>query len=84
MEEGEYSFDQGDYGRIQAIPDKPELTETLYCKALGYHPDARAYLGLGISNQKNGCYQDSADILTSGLSHFPDDEHLMICLDPRR
>jgi radical SAM superfamily enzyme YgiQ (UPF0313 family) len=74
------TFDQGDYARVGAIPDKPRLAEALYRRALGYHPDARAYLGLGILNQKAGRYQDSADILTSGLSHFPDDEHLMICL----
>jgi anaerobic magnesium-protoporphyrin IX monomethyl ester cyclase len=74
------TFDQGDYARVDAIPDKPRLAEALYRRALGYHPDARAYLGLGILNQKTGRYQDSADILTSGLSHFPDDEHLMICL----
>ena len=74
------TFDQGDYARVEAIPDKPRLAEALYRRALGYHPDARAYLGLGILNQKAGRYQDSADILTSGLSHFPDDEHLLMCL----
>ena len=74
------TFDQGDYARVEAIPDKPRLAEALYRRALGYHPDARAYLGLGLLNQKAGRYQDSADILTSGLSHFPDDEHLLMCL----
>ncbi|TFG43858.1 MAG: radical SAM protein [Syntrophobacterales bacterium] len=74
------TFDQGDFARVEAIPDKPRLAEDLYRRALGYHPDARAYLGLGILNQKAGRYPDSADILTSGLSHFPDDEHLSICL----
>jgi len=73
-------LDQGDFARVEAIPDKPRLAEGLYRRALGYHPDARAYLGLGILNQKAGRYPDSADILTSGLSHFPDDEHLSICL----
>jgi len=74
------TFDQGDYARVEAIPDKPRLAEALYRRALGYHPDARAYLGLGLLNQKAGRHQDSADILTSGLSHFPDDEHLLMCL----
>jgi radical SAM superfamily enzyme YgiQ (UPF0313 family) len=74
------TFDQGDFARVEAIPDKPRLAEDLYRRALGYHPDARAYLGLGILYQKAGRYPDSADILTSGLSHFPDDEHLSICL----
>jgi anaerobic magnesium-protoporphyrin IX monomethyl ester cyclase len=74
------TFDQGDYARVEAIPDKPRLAEALYRRALGYHPDARAYLGLGLLNQKAGRHQDSADILASGLSHFPDDEHLLMCL----
>jgi radical SAM superfamily enzyme YgiQ (UPF0313 family) len=74
------TFDQGDYAHVEAIPDKPQLAETLYRKALSYHPDSRAYLGLGILNQKSGRYQESADILASGLSHFPDDEHLVVCL----
>jgi tetratricopeptide (TPR) repeat protein len=74
------TFDQGDYARVAAIPDKPALAETLYRRALGYHPDARAYLGLGILYQKAGRHQDSADVLTSGLSHFPGDEQLQVCM----
>jgi tetratricopeptide (TPR) repeat protein len=74
------TFDQGDYARVETIPDKPRLAEALYRRALGYHRDARAYLGLGLLNQKAGRYQDSADILASGLSHFPGDEHLLMCL----
>lgn len=74
------TFDHGDYARVEAIRDKPELAEALYRRALGYHPDARAYLGLGVLNQKAGRYQDSADILASALSHFPDDEQLQVCL----
>jgi radical SAM superfamily enzyme YgiQ (UPF0313 family) len=74
------TFDQGDYARVEAIPGKPALAEKLYRRALGYHPDARAYLGLGILNQKAGRHQEAAHLLRSGLSHFPDDAHLQICL----
>ncbi len=74
------TFDQGDYARIDTIPNKPQLAETLYRRALFYHPDARAYLGLGILNQKADRHADSADILTAGLAHFPEDEQLRICL----
>jgi tetratricopeptide (TPR) repeat protein len=74
------TFDQGDYARIDAIPGKAQIAEALYRRALSYHPDARAYLGLGILNQKAGRHADAADFLATGLTHFPDDEQLRICL----
>ena len=74
------TFDQGDYARIDAIPDKSQLAESLYRRALSYHPNARAYLGLGILNQKAGRHTAAADLLTTGLSHFPEDEPLRACL----
>lgn len=74
------TFDQGDYARMDAIPDKPQLAEALYRRALSYHPDARAYLGLGILNQKAGRHTAAADLLTNGLLHFPEDEPLKACL----
>lgn len=74
------TFDQGDYARIDTIPDKPQLAEALYRRALSYHPDARAYLGLAILNQKAGRHTAAADLLTTGLSHFPEDEPLRACL----
>jgi radical SAM superfamily enzyme YgiQ (UPF0313 family) len=70
------TFDQGDYARVEAIPDKPLLAETLYRRALAYHPDARAFLGLGILKQKDRRYEGSVDILEEGLAHFSEDERL--------
>jgi radical SAM superfamily enzyme YgiQ (UPF0313 family) len=74
------TFDQGDYARIEAIPNKARLAQTLYRRALAYHPDARAYLGLGILDQKAGRYAASMPTLEQGLSQFPGDEPLLICL----
>jgi anaerobic magnesium-protoporphyrin IX monomethyl ester cyclase len=74
------TFDQGDYARIDAIPDKPQVIEALYRRALSYHPDARAYLGLGLLDQKAGRMEESVQTLKEGLSHDPADEQLMICL----
>jgi len=74
------TFDQGDYSRVEEIPGKPAIAEKLYRRALGYHPDARACLGLGILNQKAGRYAESVEILAEGLSHFPGDEQLRVCL----
>ena len=56
------------------------MAEKLYRKALQYHPNARAYLGIGILNQKKGEYGKAADIVSEGLAHFPDDVQLNICL----
>jgi tetratricopeptide (TPR) repeat protein len=74
------TFEHGDYARLDAIPGRAELAGKLYHKALAYHPDARAYLGLGIQYQKAGSYADSIDLLKRGLAHFPSDPQLNICL----
>ncbi len=74
------TFDHGDYSEIEAVKDKERTAVKLYKKSLGYHPDHRAYLGLGIINQKTGGYEESARILSEGLEFFPDSEPLNICL----
>jgi radical SAM superfamily enzyme YgiQ (UPF0313 family) len=74
------TFDQGDYAPIDLIPNKPQLAEALYRRALSYHPDARAYLGLGILNQKAGRHSEATDLLATGLSHFPENAQLSACL----
>ncbi|MEA3415360.1 MAG: radical SAM protein [Thermodesulfobacteriota bacterium] len=74
------TFDHGDYSEIEAVKDKERTAVKLYKKSLGYHPDHRAYLGLGIINQKTGEYEKSARILSEGLEFFPDSEPLNICL----
>ena len=74
------TFDHGDYSGIEAVKDKERTAVKLYKKSLDYHPDHRAYLGLGIINQKTGGYEESARILSEGLEFFPDSEPLNICL----
>ena len=74
------TFDHGDYSRIDDIPDKSRIARHLYEKALSYYPDSRAYLGLGIYEQKNGNYEASEKILTKGIARFPNHEQLNICL----
>jgi len=74
------TFDFGDYAAIDAIPNKDRLVERLYQKSLTYFPDAEAYLGLGIRYQKRDAQQDAIDILSKGLSHFPNDPRLNICM----
>lgn len=74
------TFDHGEYARIDDIPSKASIAEGLYRRALSHHPDQRAYLGLGILLQKSGLSSDSRRVLEEGVRHFPQDEHLNICL----
>ncbi|MBW2664051.1 MAG: radical SAM protein [Deltaproteobacteria bacterium] len=74
------TFDYGDYSGIEAVKDKEGVAERLYQKSLSYYPDHRAYLGLGIINQKKGLYEKSINIFSDGIENFPDSEQLHICL----
>jgi len=74
------TFSHGDYAKIEAIKEKDKIAEKLFKKSLSYYPNHRAYLGLGILNQKNRRYIESINILSEGLEHFPDSEPLHICL----
>ncbi|RZB35102.1 MAG: hypothetical protein SRB1_00870 [Desulfobacteraceae bacterium Eth-SRB1] len=74
------TFDYGDYSEIEAVKDKEGVAERLYQKSLGYYPDHKAYLGLGIIKQKKGLYEESISVLSDGIEKFPDSEQLHICL----
>ena len=74
------TFDHGDYAAVDEIPAKQEIARNLYQKALSYHPDARAYLGLGLLLQKAGRFEASTKLLGEGTGHFPADEQLNVCL----
>jgi anaerobic magnesium-protoporphyrin IX monomethyl ester cyclase len=74
------TFSHGDYSKVQEVRQKLETAEKLFRKALGYSPDHRAYLGLGIIRQRKGEFKESVKILEEGLSHWPDSEDLTLCL----
>ncbi len=74
------TFDQGEYSKNEQIPDRERTAASLYKKALAYHPDARAYLGLGMQKQRQCAYSDSIRILAEGADLFPAHEQLSICL----
>jgi anaerobic magnesium-protoporphyrin IX monomethyl ester cyclase len=74
------TFDHGDYSGIKGVKDKEGVAERLYEKSLGYYPDHRAYLGLGIIKQKKGLYEESISALLDGIENFPGSEQLHICL----
>lgn len=70
------TFSHGDYSKVDLIQEKEKIAEKLYTRALAFHPDHRAYLGLGILKQKAGEYEQSAEVLSEGLRFFPDSDHL--------
>jgi hypothetical protein len=74
------TFDHGDYANIEAIKETPAIAQNLYRKALDYHPHARAFLGLGIIEQKKRAYAQSIQILSEGLKHFPHHFALNLCI----
>lgn len=78
------TFDQGDYSKIDLIPDREEIAARLYKKALAYHPDSRAYLGLGMLKQRRRAYTESIKILAEGAELFPAHEQIGICLSVSR
>jgi len=74
------TFTHGEYSRNQAIPDKEKTAEILFLKALTYHDDQRAYLGLAILKQRQGRYEEALPFCTRGLELFPESESLRMCL----
>jgi anaerobic magnesium-protoporphyrin IX monomethyl ester cyclase len=74
------TFDYGDYAHIEEIENKGRIAADLYQRALSYYPNANAYLGLGILFQKRGANRESTEILSQGLSHFPEDARINICM----
>lgn len=74
------TFSHGDYAKIGEIKDKAVIAEKLYRRSLGYAPNHRAFLGLGMLKQKQGEFKASIDILTGGVQSFPKSESLHICL----
>lgn len=74
------TFSHGDYAAIEAIPEKEKIAQQLYERALSYHHNQRAYLGLGIIKQKHGEYEESVRILSEGMKQFPESESIATCL----
>jgi anaerobic magnesium-protoporphyrin IX monomethyl ester cyclase len=74
------TFSQGDYAGIEEIKRKDRIAENLFKQALAYHPDHRAYLGLGLIHQQSRATEESIRVLSEGIRHFPESEQLNMCL----
>ncbi len=73
------TFSHGDYAGNPQVIDAGTTAETLYEKALLYHPDFRAFLGLGMLHMKTGRFKKAIEILETGLEHHPGQKDLLLC-----
>jgi len=74
------TFSHGDYAGIEEIERKDRIAENLFKQALAYHPDHRAYLGLGLIHQQNRAPEASIRVMSEGIKYFPESEQLNMCL----
>jgi tetratricopeptide (TPR) repeat protein len=74
------TFSHGDYSMIDAIKGKDKTAEKLFKKSLDYYPNNRAYLGLGMIEQRRKDFEKAIKILSKGVELFPDSEDLNLCL----
>jgi radical SAM superfamily enzyme YgiQ (UPF0313 family) len=74
------TFTHGDYSNIEMIPDKDKTASLLFERALSFHGDHRAYLGLAILMQRQGRHQEAAAVAAQGLESHPQSDHLRMCL----
>ena len=74
------TFIHGDYARIDDIPDKEQTGKELLEKSLEAGKNSRAYLGLGLYYQRSFDLNKAEKLLRQGLSYFPGNRELIICL----
>ncbi len=74
------TFSHGDYAMIEDIKEKDKIAERLFNKALEYHQDHRAYLGLGLIKQQKRRPEESIRAVSEGIKYFPDSDQLNMCL----
>ncbi|MEX1298209.1 MAG: radical SAM protein [Desulfotignum sp.] len=73
------TFSHGDYSSDNRIKNPDETARILFERALSYHPDLRAFLGLGMLLLKHRHPGAAIKILDQGLTHFPDSKDLVLC-----
>jgi anaerobic magnesium-protoporphyrin IX monomethyl ester cyclase len=74
------TFSHGDYARIGSVMDSMTVARELYQQALSRQPDHRAFWGLALVHQQYGQWESAIEMLDQGLRHFPQSQHLNICL----
>ena len=63
------TFSHGDYAMNPLIENPLEIAVHLFERALDYHPDHRAFWGLGLVYQHQGLFAESIAVLQQGIRH---------------
>jgi radical SAM superfamily enzyme YgiQ (UPF0313 family) len=74
------TFSHGEYAQDARVKNADQMAVNLFDKALGIHPCARAYQGLAMICQKHKNFTRAIAILDKGLSNFPKDKDLCVCM----
>ena len=74
------TFSHGEYAADTRIKNQEKTAKALYEKALSYAPDARAFLGLAMLQQKQKRFDKAILILEKGLDHYPENKELNVCM----
>jgi hypothetical protein len=73
------TFSHGAYAEDDRVQDSDSTAKLLFEKSLTYHPDFRAFLGLGMLLQKSGQFERALQVLDQGLTHFAGSKDLSLC-----
>ncbi len=74
------TFSHGDYAANALVPDTLATAIHLFERALTYHPDHRAFWGLGLVYQRQRRLAASVAILERGIDHHADSVDLHVTL----
>jgi radical SAM superfamily enzyme YgiQ (UPF0313 family) len=74
------TFSHGEYAANPLIASRVETAITLFERSLTYHPDHRAFWGLGLVYQQLGRLDKSVEILQKGIDHHKNSLDLRLAL----
>nr|WP_320193304.1 radical SAM protein [uncultured Desulfobacter sp.] len=74
------TFSHGEYARDKRVKNSEHMAINLFEKALGVYPCPRAFQGLAMIYQQQKNFPKAMAFLDKGLSHFPKDKDLCVCM----
>jgi radical SAM superfamily enzyme YgiQ (UPF0313 family) len=74
------TFSHGEYAADPRVKNQEKTATLLFERAISLAPDARAFLGLALQNQKSRNFDGAIAILEKGMAHFPRHKDLNLCM----